>query len=219
MYIKIDKIFRSKRRTLALVVTHDAQLIVHAPIAIADSAINDFISRKSDWIIKRQEKALSQKVIPKTFVDGEGFLYLGQSYRLRIIEKGDIALTDYLEFPRSFLPDANLYMIKWYKKRAFKKISERVRLYANSTGLKCPLPKITSAEKRWGSCGPRGTLSFSWRLVMAPLEIIDYVVVHELTHLLEKNHSRAFWRKVSLVMPGHESCKKWLRENEHLLSI
>lgn len=217
--IKIDKIVRSKRRTLALVVTHDAQLVVHAPIAITDSVINDFIRRKSKWIINKQEKALSQKVIPKKFVDGEGFLYLGRSYRLKVIEEGDVALTDHLEFPRSFLPDAKSCLIKWYKKQALEKISERVCRYADSMGLKCPLFKITNAEKRWGSCGPRGTLNFSWRLIMAPLAIIDYVAVHELTHLVEKNHARAFWQKVSLVIPGHESCKKWLKENEHLLSI
>ena len=117
------------------------------------------------------------------------------------------------------MPHAGAHMRAWYKQRAFEKIAERARFYADVMGLRCPQPKITHAEARWGSCGPRGTLNFSWRLIMAPPEVIDYVVVHELAHLVVRNHSRAFWRRVALVMPGHALCKKWLRENEHLLSV
>jgi hypothetical protein len=71
--------------------------------------------------------------------------------------------------------------------------------------------------KRWGSCGPKGTLNFSWRLVMAPIEIIDYVIVHELIHLEEKNHSEVFWRKMRTIMPDYEKRQEWLKSNENSL--
>ncbi len=107
----------------------------------------------------------------------------------------------------------------WYKERAYEKIKERVEFYAQKRGLKYNRVNITSAEKRWGSCSAKGNLNFSWRLIMAPLPVVDYVVVHELVHLIEKNHSKEFWKKVKLFMPDYEKYKDWLKEKGHLLTL
>lgn len=219
--IKIDKIVRSKRRTLALIVTRDAQLVVRAPFAVREDTIRNFVRKKSSWIKNKKElvRKQNEKFMPKKFVNGEGFLYLGRSYRFKVIDSKNIILTDFLEFPRSLLPQAKMHLIDWYKVQALKKISERNQWHAKVIGIKSPPVKITNAQKRWGSCGSKDMLNFSWRLIMAPLRVVDYVVIHELMHLEEKNHSGTFWRKVSLLIPGYESCKYWLKENGHLLNI
>jgi predicted metal-dependent hydrolase len=98
-------------------------------------------------------------------------------------------------------------------------ISERVNIYSAKHGFAPKQVKITSARTRWGSCSPDGTLNFTWRLVMAPLDVIDYVVVHELVHLRVKNHSRKFWKAVEEIMPGWRLQRKWLREHGEKLGL
>ena len=219
--IKIDKLVRSKRRTIAIIVTRDAQLIVRAPFGIKDKIIDDFVSRKSKWIIKKLEDARRKcrNIIPKRFANGECFLYLGKSYPFKIVESNRIGLNESLEFPGKWLAHAGIYLKEWYKSQLLKTITERVCVYSEMTGLKHRSVKITSAKKRFGSCSPNGSLNFSWRLMMAPLNIIDYVVVHELVHIEVKNHSKKFWNKVRIILPDYKQSEKWLKENSHLLAF
>jgi predicted metal-dependent hydrolase len=108
---------------------------------------------------------------------------------------------------------------RWYKEMAFKVISERVALYSQKYNFSPKQVKISSAKTRWGSCSPDGTLNFTWRLVMSPLDVIDYVVVHELAHLRIKNHSRKFWSVVEAIYPEYKKQRKWLRDNGEKLSL
>jgi len=107
--------------------------------------------------------------------------------------------------------------IEKLREEASQKLCERVRYLASLMGLNHGRIKITNAKSRWGSCQRNGNLTFSWRLVMAPWPVIDYVVIHELTHLLEHNHSRRFWERVRRVYPEYKNCRKWLKDNGHLL--
>jgi len=109
--------------------------------------------------------------------------------------------------------------MNWYKQEAQRKISERVEWHARRFGLAVGTVRITDAQKRWGSCSQNNNLNFSWRLIMAPLRVVDYVVIHELAHTVERSHSRAFWRKVAMMCPTHRSGMEWLKKNEHLLQI
>ena len=102
---------------------------------------------------------------------------------------------------------------QWYRQQARTVFTERVELYAQKYGFEYAKIRISSARTRWGSCSSKGTLSFTWRLVMAPLEIVDYVVVHELSHLREHNHSKAFWAQVAAILPDYKSRRKWLKVN------
>jgi predicted metal-dependent hydrolase len=111
-------------------------------------------------------------------------------------------------FPKILNPK----IIKEYKKEAKEKISQRLDYYSNLTGLKYKSIKITSARTRWGSCGPRGNLCFTWRLVRAPLEVIDYVVVHELVHIVQRDHSKKFWNRVEAIIPDYKKNRIWLRK-------
>lgn len=222
MTIKIDKIIRSKRRILALEIAADASLIVRAPIRTPLNYINKFIENKIHWIKEKQDLVKKKHALikPKEFIDGENFLYLGNSYRLKITDKySRIVLSDFLYLPQNLHSKAQESLIFWYKTQALDKIMERVSWYANITGLKYSSVKVTNAKKRWGSCSSKGRLCFNWRLVMSPLNILDYVVVHELAHLAERNHSSRFWNKVKEIMPDHKQKYKWLKENGIFLNI
>lgn len=217
--IKVDQLIRSRRRTLALIVTSDAQLVVRAPVRMAWEPILDFIRQKSSWILKRQKLAQSRPKMPETkrFIDGEEFFYLGQIYQLKILQTRHITLNGYLEFPERFLSQAVQRLGRWYKTEAEKIIPERVEYYSNVMNLGRTLVRITGARTRWGSCGSRNALNFSWRLMMAPLAVINYVVIHELAHLKVRNHSRKFWNEVEAVLPDYRDQNRWLREHQHLL--
>ena len=219
--INIHKIIRSSRRTLALVITPDARLLVRAPFLLPEQKIRDFIRKKINWVRQKQAIAQSQakSSAPKQYINGDKFWVLGQLYPLKIIEEGVIRLTDALEFPSNLLPQAKAHLLGWYKAQAQKVISERARSIAKSLGMQYSSARVNSAMKRWGSCGPKGTLNFSWRLVMAPWEVIDYVVTHEIVHLSERNHSMRFWGKVKSAFTGYAQCKDWLNKHGHLLVL
>jgi predicted metal-dependent hydrolase len=221
--IKIDKIIRSKRKTIALVVTQEATLVVRAPFTTSLTYIENLVRKKRTWIQEKQARFQrnQSKVLPKEFVNGEGFWYLGKEYKLEIVQHQDkpVVLEEHLKIAQERLPHAREYLIAWYKEQALQKITKRVEWYAKQTGLEYKSVKITNAQKRYGSCGAKGTLNFSWRLIMAPLRVLDYVVVHELAHLDEKNHSRKFWNKVKLMLPDYRERQEWLKENGSLLQI
>lgn len=220
--IKISKIIRSKRKTIALVLTHDAMLVIRAPLKTPVDYLENLVSKKRDWIrTKLQEIQSKPKPRAKEFVNGESFFCLGKSYKLKILDSigVDIELKDNLLLSLEKVPYARDVVIKWYKSVAEKKIKERCEWYSSLTGYKPLSIKITGAQKRWGSSGSKGTVNFSWRLIMAPLEIIDYVIVHELVHLEQRDHSRLFWDKVKSIMPDFKIRQKWLKDNERTLSI
>jgi hypothetical protein len=154
-------------------------------------------------------------------VNGEGFLYLGKYYKLIIIDKQETALQfeNGFYFSKEHLSNAKQVFMRWYKEKAYEKISERVEWYAQKRGFKYNRIIITNAQKRWGSCSYKRNLNFTWRLIMAPLPVIDYVVVHELVHLEERNHTKSFWNKVKMLMPAYKKHKDWLKENGYLLRL
>lgn len=221
--IKIDKIIRSKRRTIALEIGRDASLLVRAPYRTPLAFIEKIVIEKHCWIrgkqafVRKKDNALA----PKKFVNGEEFLYLGKMYKLELVDE----LNEVSVFNNGFrILRGNSSAVKeiltaWYKEEACRKISERASFYSSLSGLSCTKIRISDAQKRWGSCSSKGNLNFSWRLIMAPLKVIDYVVVHELAHLEQKNHAKGFWNKVKTIMPDYNQHREWLKENGTLLNI
>jgi len=223
MDIEIRKIIRTKRKTIALHITDNATLIVRAPFNIDNKTIIGVVLKHKKWIEqkKREIEARDPKFSPKEFVNGEGFLYLGRYYRLKIVDGQEVPLRFENEFylSRNALSRTREVFIDWYKKMAYEKISERVRWYTQKRGFKYNMVNITNAQKRWGSSSSNRNLNFPWRLIMAPLPVVDYVVIHELVHLEEKNHTKAFWAKVKMLMPDYERHKDWLKKNGYLLRL
>ncbi len=223
--MNIKKIIRSRRKTIALQVCNDATLIVKAPFGVRNDVIEKIVLKHHKWLEKKKKEILSRdlRFIKKEYVNEESFLFLGKYYRLKLVKvhetEDELVLQDGCFYLRGDVVNPKEVFIVWYKKAAYEKISQRVYWYAQKRGLKYNQVKISNAQKRWGSCTHLDNLNFSWRLVMAPLPVIDYVVVHELVHLIEKNHSKSFWNKVRLLMPDYKSRRNWLRKNEYLLSL
>jgi hypothetical protein len=221
--VSIDKLIRSKRRTLSLIVERDGSLLVRAPLRAPEKFIREFVSEHEAWIRRKQAQVLAAypPFQPREYVEGEEFWYLGKTYQLQIGEatRPALALNGRFQLSRNALPQAGTVFERWYRAQARRVLSERVERYAEMHGFKFQPVKITSARTRWGSCSSRGTLNFSWRLVMAPMAVIDYVVVHELVHLRVKNHSKKFWAQVGTLMPDYKARIEWLKVNGHLLNL
>ncbi len=217
----IKKIIRSKRKTISLQLNEDATLVVRAPLGVSDEIIDRVILRHQNWIEekKREIELRNLHFSKKTFINGEEFLYLGEYYRLYLVDYQEVPLNFKNGFylSKKYSSKAKEIFMDWYKERAYEKIFERVQWYALKNGFQYNKIKITQAQKRWGSCSGKGNLNFSWRLIMAPLPVVDYVVVHELAHLVEKNHSKAFWSKVKMLMTDYQKQQEWLKRNGHLL--
>jgi len=221
-HVKIHRIIRSRRRTIALVVGSDATLTVRAPMLTPVDYIEQLVRKKSKWVRRKLAEVRSRPTIAgKKFVNGESFLYLGDPFRLRIVSEAAVPLVFRKEFilDRKHLHHARGLLVSWYRTRAAQVIEERVRWYASLAGIECGSVRITDARKRWGSCGRGNDLNFSWRVILAPLRVVDYVVVHELAHIIEKNHSRAFWGRVAIMCPTYRSSMAWLRKHEHLFQM
>ncbi|MGD0611384.1 MAG: SprT family zinc-dependent metalloprotease [Anaerolineales bacterium] len=216
------QLIRSRRRTIALIVREDGSLVVRAPLHSAEEDIRTFVESKAAWIRRTQarvDESLRARI--KKFEPGEQFWYLGKTYPLVIVPPSRSALVWDSAFHLSSSSRANAerVFIYWYKAEAARILSERVSWYAEQGGFAYRRIRITSARTRWGSCSPDGTLCFSYRLVMAPQEAIDYVAVHELVHLKLKNHARAFWTQVEAIMPDYRPRLDWLNRNGRFLGI
>jgi len=223
-HVHITEIKRSKRRGIKLVIRTDASLIVRAPRNCSYATIQKFVNESMGWILRTQEVARSKykTAPPKQYTEGETFLYLGNSYELVIGKASSTPLT--FEGQNFILAVDHAKDVKelfrlWYKRAAYEKIAERVNYYSSHTGIECGKVNITSARSRWGSCSVKGNLNFSWHLIMAPLAAIDSVVVHELVHIRERNHSAKFWKKVKALSPEYDRHKDWLKKNQNLLSL
>jgi len=212
----ISQVVRTKRKSLALQIAPDASLIIRAPQRASAATIRQAVQDKMPWILKKQRIARERFRPPVKFTDGEEFLYLGKWHKLLVVSGTSVPFVfnekGFL-LSGTYLPKAKQLFEEWYRGKAFEVIKDRVRQYAEKTGLKYSNISVTSAKKRWGSCSLKGNLNFSWRLVMTPLAVVDYVVVHELVHLEEHNHSSRFWRKVRVFLPNYSQAKQWLRNN------
>ncbi|MBU0580228.1 MAG: M48 family metallopeptidase [Candidatus Margulisbacteria bacterium] len=219
----INKLIRSRRRSIALEIAPDAQLVVRAPFFTLPGQIETFIKTKSKWILTTQQKIRSRNIQfkKKLFLSGEKFLFLGKEFALSVVE----GLRTPLTFDNGFLLSAEYSkqaketFIQWYKAEAYKIFNSRTVQLAAAYDLSCQKVKINSARTRWGSCTSRGNINFSWRLIMAPLNVIDYVIVHELAHLKHKNHRKHFWQMVKKICPEFKKHRNWLKNNGYLLSL
>jgi hypothetical protein len=223
MPIPIDRLVRSRRKTIALIVRPDGSLEVRAPHGMAESCIRDFVESHADWVRKQKARASEfTQPLPKQFAEGEKFPYLGREYPLKIVPRQRQALIfDGREFrlAKPALPKARDAFIRWYKAQATLHLFQRILALATAHGYKYDRIRITSARTRWGSCSTRGTLSFTYRLVMAPSSVVDYVIVHELVHLKIKNHSKEFWAQVGKLMPDYKKHMAWLKKNGKFLTL
>lgn len=215
MPVNIDRIIHSKRRTLALIVERDGSVTVRAPMRISGKAIHGFAEKHASWIEKKQAemKSMAPEQV-RQYQPGERFLYLGKVYPLEIVKdaKKNLVLEETFKLAEPAQKNAELLFRNWYRKQAKRIIEARVKFFAERYQLQYGKIRITSARTRWGSCSSKGTLSFSWRLVTTPPEVIDYVVIHELAHTVHHNHSKRFWNLVEKLLPDFKEHRKRVRQ-------
>jgi len=228
MQPKIDQLILSKRKTIALQITRDGKVIVRAPQHISKKNIDKFVAQKKKWLTTKLQLIHDQNkqatMIRKNITTNK-ILFLGKFYPLKIVSSSKTlhsALTfisDEFLLAKEYAHVADHVIILWYKKEALKLITNLVQMLAHKYSVKYKKISISDAKTRWGSCSSNGNIRFSWRLIMTPLAVIEYVVIHEVSHLVHHNHSKAFWNKVESLLPNYVKCKKWLQDNGSLLTL
>jgi predicted metal-dependent hydrolase len=211
---------RSRRKTASIYIERDGQITVLVPEKLTAPQIENLIESKRKWIYKNlaEWQDLNARKVDRDYVNGEGFLYLGRSYRLKLVSElpEPLMLKDgyfCLLANNGTIPDADAAFKEFYRQKGATRIPPRVAYFQTKMGVQSKQIKVLDLQHRWASCTPGGNLNFHWKCMMAPLTIIDYIVVHELTHLIHPNHTTAFWNEVDKVMPDFQERKEWLRVN------
>lgn len=213
------------RKTIGIIVDRDASLLLTAPVTCATQQLEEVARRKQFWVYtKLAEKALlAWPPLERTYVTGEGFSYLGRSYRLQLIDRA--AKSEKIEVPalqlrqgrfqlrRDAQAAASAHFTDWYTVHAQPRLERCVSQWSERVGALPTRVVVSDLSYRWGSCGHTSALNFNWRIIQLPPRIIEYVVVHELTHLLEPHHDAAFWRMLQRAMPDYRARKEWLATN------
>lgn len=215
------------RRTLSINISPENKVVVKTSKTLSRKKIENFIKKSLKWINKRLEfnKKNRKPYVPKKFEENEDFFYLGEKYPL-VINEGrgkDIELKDnkFCVYAPAKSKNRGGYIekkfIRWYKNTAYKIFSERIMIYKSILKVSVSALEIKSLSQTWGSCSKKKVISLGWKLVMAPVHIIDYIILHELCHLIHLNHSASFWKQVETVIPDYKQYKKWLVIHENLL--
>ncbi|OIN96217.1 MAG: hypothetical protein AUJ48_01885 [Deltaproteobacteria bacterium CG1_02_45_11] len=229
------KIERSNRRkTVGIHIDPRKGVAVRSPQLLSIGEIEEIVRKKARWITDKQEAVRndSQLGLFKEFVSGEAFSYLGRQYRLKVIKSASeknkkcqlingrlvVTINKHLNGNRIKGAVKNA-LVRWYLVRAQKKIPERVKLYGKLIGKRPKRIEIKNHKKRWGSCSSDGTIRFNWKIVTSPVTILDYVIVHELCHLIHPHHSNRFWEKVQTILPDYGKRRNRLREYSLQVSI
>jgi len=223
---KVDipyKVIRSKRATADIIIERDGSVTVRAPKWADDDQIAEIVESKYLWIYKTlaEWRDLNATRMLREYKNGEGFLYLGRAYRLLLVENQDEPLllkNGRFCLQRSYLETGDVKAAKkvfrdYYIKKGKDRLAKRVEYYAPKVGVEPKKVAVRGLGNRWASYSPSGNLAFHWKCMMAPQTIIDYIVVHELCHFYQADHTEAFWNEVDKVMPGYRERKEWLRVN------
>lgn len=213
----------ANRKKLTITIERDRSVIVHAPESTPEEKIHEIVEAKRHWIHEKTQHAQKYKkqLHPpgKELVNGESALYLGRHYQIELIttDSKEIQFEQRFLIPSSFSGKRRSILRSWYIDQAKEKILPRAKSFATALGVDLASINIVDNRFRWGSCTPKNKVNVNWRLIKAPMYVIDYVIVHELAHLLESNHTSRFWNIVRAQSPRMEKAKQWLIEHGQLL--
>ncbi|WIF94092.1 M48 family metallopeptidase [Caminicella sporogenes] len=218
--IEFDVIFR-KRKTMEISIEPPDIIKVVVPLNTPKEIIIQKVKSKASWIVQKlfEFKDIEYRKIKREFVNGESFMYLGRNYTLQIIldenvKKPEVKLYQGRFYITSFTKEEKVLqkaMEEWYRKKALEKILERIKYYQPYFPVKPKNVKVKEQKKRWGSCSSDRNLLFNWRCVMAPSNVLDYIVVHEMCHMVHMNHSKQFWNLLESIMPDYKKRREWLK--------
>lgn len=220
--ITFNLIYR-KRKTMSIEVETTGEVTVIAPVGTSSDDVIEKVKSRAGWIVSKQyeSKFINDTKIKREAVSGESYMYLGRNYSLDIrvdenidnisvkLFQGKFVVNTYIK-DEDFIKKA---MENWYREKTLAKVKERVSYYSSYFNNEVTTVKVKEQKKRWASCTSKNELLFNWRCVMAPVFVLDYIVVHEMCHMEYKNHSKDFWNRVYAVMPDYEVRKSWLKNN------
>ncbi len=224
--LKVE-VVRSKRKTSALHIVGD-ELQIRVPNRVRDGKIVEILEIKERWIRNKAIQLKSQpRLKEREFISGESFSLFGRNLKLKVLEGGKVGtklVDDYLittvrasEIGDSRKSRIKNYVEKWYVQEAYKILEEKVIRYSKIIQVSPTEMKVRNYKTRWGSCDKKGRLTFNFHLLKAPHSIVDYVVIHELCHMIQPNHSKFFWREVEKYDFLYKQHKRWLIDNGNLL--
>ena len=211
------QIVYSTRRTLGIIIKPNGDLIVRSPKKLAVARINEFISKKSDWIIKHRGKLMTmQESNPKIyFTHGDLIDFKGKKLTLELNQdQTKTVIYDPINnriIVNPLLGNPKEIIFKWLLREAQTVFEEEMKYWSEVMSLKFTHLKLSSAKSRWGSCSGRNSISLNWRLILAPNEILTYVIIHELAHIKHKNHSKQFWDLVENYDSNWKNSRKFLK--------
>ncbi len=218
------EIIRTDRKRSASIYLDGELIKVRVPKSLSDKRVRELIDKRVPWIRAKLKEAAERPVVkPKEYVSGESFPYLGRNYRLRVTKRNESSIKlkhGYLQATvceTNKEPQATVrsMLISWYKEHARKRLSEKTKRFAKIIGVEPQSVTVKNYKSRWGSCSVKGVISYNWRIILAPHRIVDYVVVHELCHMLEHNHSTRYWKHVERYIPDYKERRNWLK-NQNL---
>ena len=218
--IQPDEIIRSRRRTLSITIDPFGRLIVRAPYSFDEERIFAFLQQKEHWITqKKSQMAGAGMRLPSENLDGYEFMLLGKSYTIHLTDEKRIVFDEaggIVYLPKE---NARKKLVAWLKTNAKRIMTTVTQRVAQEMGVEYQSITITSAKRRWGSCSFDNKLRYTFRLIYAPKEVIEYVAVHELCHVKHKNHSPLFWAEVARFVPDWKQKRSWLKNHSILMEI
>ncbi len=214
---------RSSRRKKTVAVSVDPRLgvLLAAPEHLTTPQLDTLVRQKARWIVERlrQVQTGEPQLGPREFVSGESVLYLGRHYRLKVHPQTtqEAKLRGgwlHVWAPSGTMQTAQVreVVVSWLQAHAARRLPERVETWRRTASVAMPRVIIADQQKRWGSCDQRGTIRLNWRIIQAPMRLVDYVVVHELVHLRHRGHGRDYWQALGRVMPDYERRRQDLRQ-------
>jgi predicted metal-dependent hydrolase len=223
-----------KRKSIGISVSTKDGVKVAAPNWVGKKQIQDIVNEKAEWIFKKLDELSKRPVstVKKEFADETEFLYMGRVLYLKLVETQDnkkaslkiAADMIIISIPRDVQGEEREVCLKklvtnWYREGAAKILNERTDHFSKIMGVKPEHIRVKQQKTRWGSCSSRGNINFNWKLIMFPIEVIDYVVVHELAHMKVMNHSERFWKVVGEIIPDYKIRTKQLKEYARMLDF
>jgi len=223
MKLDYEIVYSPKRKKLTITVERDRSIVVKAPSGTDIEKIKEVVESRKLWLYEKTHH--KQKYHPplsppgKELVNGESLPYLGRNYQLELSDSSEEIqfVSNRFLVPKAQAKQRGEVFNNWYIQKAKEQILPRVQIYAVRMGVEFNLAKITESKYRWGSCTSKNNVNFNWRLIKAPMFVINYVIVHELAHLLESNHTSTFWNIVGVQVPNYQLAKNWLRDNGNML--
>lgn len=208
-----------RRKSIGITVERDGSLTLAAPEGTPVEALNAAVRPKQLWLHRKllEKDRLTRLPTIKQYLSGEGFFYLGRSHRLLIVDDDASAPLRLhqgrFKLRRSEAPRAREHFVRWYKAQAQPRLAAEVSSLKRRLEVEPIDVTVRDLSYRWGSCSPRGALLFHWRIAMLPARIVRYVVLHELAHLREPHHGKAFWSLLERTLPDYEAHREWLASN------